>query len=180
MLKGSNWLHRRSTHWLKLRLFWIKLYNSLRVFWVNLQRIEISTCAQSDLGLPLRFFQDVPVRRGRNSVWGSKHTNLNGRSSGRRSMCPNHRNWAFNIWLLKGTALHRFRTITFEIRLIKAAGILAIRLNIRACALSREALTCEVEQMETPPSFTPHQCVVVLAFLSQAYRWHPDSSVSIH
>ena len=35
--------------------------------------------------------------------------------------------------------------MTFEIRLIKEAGIFAIRLNIRACALSREALSCFVK-----------------------------------
>ena len=111
---------------------------------------ELNTCPQSDLGLPTLFFKDVPVRRGRNSVPGSKHTSLNGSSSGLRSMCPNHLNWDFNTWLLKGNTLQRFRTLACEMRLIKGAGIFAILLNIRACAPSREALRCSIFLCSTP------------------------------
>ena len=111
----------------------------------ELTQNKINTCPQSDLGLPTVFFQDVPVRRGRNSVPGSKHTSDNGSSSGLRSICPNHLNWDFKTWLLQGNNLQRFRTLVCEMRLIKGAGILTILLNIRACAPSREALSCFVK-----------------------------------
>ena len=113
---------------------------SSREHLTKLQKSSIRDCAQSMRGRPTTLFRPELVNRGRRGVPGSKTTKRSGSVGSRRRICPSHRSWERKIWMLKRVALHRWRVVRLETRLMYGCGILAMRRSMVACAPSSESL----------------------------------------